>query len=255
MGVSGRTVLRAGLGEIMFFFCKPKTITLDAFTSNPQIVDILSPDYASKFKPKWWYEVPNDQQIILPSGINIKINTIKRCKGFKDYYSNASIIIPLWDSFILEFNNIGHRYSFVNENYMEPQSETHRGPVYLNDFHQIKLASPWRFREKTGINFLFGQAFYNFKDPTEFVIPPAMINFRYQNAAEVNFFVKKPTGENVERLEFEAGHPLVYLTPLTEKLVVVKTHLVSVAELNKVAPPFTFFSGKYSKRKKLGYGK
>ena len=240
----------------MFFFCKPKTIVLDAFTVNSSIVDLLAPDHASKYKPKWWYDIPTERQIVLPSGINIKSNTMKRCRGFKDYYSNVSIIIPLWDSFVLEYSKDGSRFSFVdNKNIIDYQLEAQRGFVYLKDFHQLKLVSPWRFREKTGINFLFSQAFYNFQDPTSFVMPPAIVNYKYQNATEVNFFVRKPIGEDVGRIEFEAGHPLVYLTPLTEKRVVIKTHLVSTEELDKVAPPFLFFSGRYSKRKKLGYGK
>lgn len=240
----------------MFFFCRPKTLTLDAFTTKPHVAELLAPDYASKFKPKWWYDIPAESPAVLHSGISINNNTMKRCRGFKDYYSNASIIIPLWDSFILEFTESKHRYSFANaDNHMEWQSETQRGPVYLNEFQQLKLLSPWRFKEKSGVNFLFSQAFYNFKDPTSFVMPPAIVNYRYQTATEVNFFVKKPAGDNVERLEFEAGHPLVYLTPLTDKRVVVKTHVVSKEELDNISTPLAFFSGKYVKLKKLGYGK
>lgn len=240
----------------MFFFCKPKTITLDAFTSKPQVAELLAPDYASKFKPRWWYDVPTEGEIILPSGIAVKNNTIKRCRGFKDYYSNAAIVIPLWDSFILEFNDAGSRFSFAgNDSHMEYQIDIQRGPEYLKDFHQMKLSSPWRFKEKSGINFLFSQAFYNFKDPTKFIMPPAIVNYRYQAATEVNFFVRKPNEGDVERLELEAGHPLVHLTPMSEARVVVKTHVVSNEDLRKVESPSLFFAGRYGKAKKLGYGK
>lgn len=240
----------------MFFFCKPRTIVLDAFTAIPQIVDLLAPDYAAKFKPKWWYDIPTDRPTLSSSGINVKVNTMKRCRGFKDYYSNASIIVPLWDSFVLEYSMEGSRSLFASgSDTLSYESEAMRGPLYLNKFHQFKLNSPWRFREKTGVNFLFGPAFYNFQDPTEFITPPAVVNYRYQHATNINFFVKKPAEGQSVRLELEAGQPIGYLTPLTEKRVVIKTHLVSVDEINKVAPPFTFFSGRYSKRKKLGYGK
>jgi hypothetical protein len=240
----------------MFFFCKPKTVTLDAFTTRPQLVELLAPDYANKFKPKWWYDIPTKEKITLPSGISAESNTMKRCRGFKDYYSNAAIVIPLWDSFVLEFTNNGHRHSFAsNESILEYQIDLQRGPEYLKEFHQLKLGSPWRFKEKSGINFLFTQAFYNFKDPTSFVMPPAIVNYRYQTATEVNFFVRKPTDDSIGRIEFEAGHPLVHLTPLTEKRLVIKTHVVSEVELKKIDPPFVFFAGKYSKNIRLGYGK
>lgn len=240
----------------MFFFCKPKELILDVFTTDPHVADLLAPNYASKFKPKWWYDTPSSRHIATPTGIITDGNTIKRCRGFKDYYSDASLVLPLWNSFILEYSVDGSRFSFASSaNKLEYQSEDLRGGLYLKEFHQFKLNSPWRFREKTGINFLFGQAFYNFKDPTEFVMPPAIVNYKYQNATEINFFVKKPDGGSSKRLEFEAGQPMAYLTPLTEKRVVIRTHLVSAVEFEKVNVPILFFSGLYGKVKRLGYGK
>lgn len=239
----------------MFFFCRSKTITLDAFTTDPHVASLLAPDYAINFKPKWWYQVPSYEDGVSSSGIKMKNNTIRRCKGFKDYYSTSSIVIPLWDSFVLEYSDTGSRFTFANGNTLEYQAESIRGRSYLNNFHQFKLNSPWRFREKSGVNFLFTQAFYNFKDPTRFVMPPAIVNYKYQSSTEINFFVKKPKADEAKILELEAGQPLVYLTPLTEKRVVVKTHVMSQEEFKKVEVPMVFFNGLYGKLKRLGYGK
>lgn len=239
----------------MFFFCKPKTIVLDAFTTHRHLVEMFPPDYAIKFRPKWWSEIPYAERT-LASGITIQANTMRRCMGFKDYYSDRALIVPLWCSFVMEYKNDGSRYSFAEDKYfIEFQNEIQRGPNYLTGFHQFKLATPWRFREISGVNFLFSQAFYNFKDPTEFIMPPATINYKFQHSLEVNFFVRKPPAGESSRLEIDAGHPMIYLAPLTEKKVIVKTHLVSEEEIKRVNIPAIYFNGLYSRLKKAGYGK
>jgi hypothetical protein len=142
-----------------------------------------------------------------------------------------------------------------SSNFIEYHTPEIRGNKYLKDYHHFKLISPWRFKEKSGVNFLFSQPFYNFENPTDFIIPPAIVNYKYQHNTEVNFFVGKPKEGTRHRLSLDAGQPLVYLTPLTEKRVVVKAHEVTKAEWDKVQLPRLFFTGNYKKDKHLGYGK
>lgn len=239
----------------MFFFCKPKTIVLDIFTCHKHLIDLLPPTYANKFRPNWWYKTPPNYDNTAHNGMALKGNTIRRCAGFKDYYSDKAIVIPLWDSFILEYDKSGSRYVFASEeNYLEYQAEQLRGGKYLTEFHQFKIRSPWVFKEKTGINFLFSQPFYNFKDPTSFVMPPAIVNYRYQHATNVNFFMRKPEEGEYKKVSLEAGQPLVHLVPITDRLIKIKTHLVSGQELKKLHIPVIYFNGLYSRLKKLGYG-
>lgn len=239
----------------MFFFCKPKTIVLDVFTTDQHLIDMLPPDYADKFKPSWWNDIEDYTDYIGP-GIAIQGNTMKRCVGFKNYYSDRAIVVPLWASFILEYATDGSRHVVSNPDYgMEFQKPTQRGSKYVNDYHHFKLSSPWKFKEKSGINFLFSQAFYNFKDPAELILPPAVLNYRHQHGVLVNFFVKKPKEGETARLELSAGQPLIHLTPLSEKKVLIKPHLISKEEHDELQMPSLFFNGIYSKCKKLGYGK
>lgn len=240
----------------MFFFCKPKTIVLDVFTDDCNLVNLLPPDYASNFKPKWWKDLEDNKSTIELNGIKVRNNTMRRCIGFKNYYSDSSIIIPLWSSFVLEYSETGSRSIFSDlTRTLEYQQEDQRGPNYLSEFHQFKLASPWQCKEKHGISFLYSQAFYNFKDPTAFVMPPAIIDFKYQHATEVNFFVRKPESGVNHRVSFDAGQPMIHLTPLTEKRVVIKKHVVTTSELHDLKAPRFFFNGSYNRVKKLGYGK
>lgn len=240
----------------MFFFCRPKTVVLDAFIDDPNIASMLPPSSATNHRPKWWGKIASDKSIISDNGLVFSESTIKRCRGFKDYYSDRAIILPLWTSFILDFDLSSYRYVFPNDySKIIYQPDESRGTEYLKGYHHFKLISPWKFKETLGINFLFSQPFYNFEDPNKLIVPPGVVNYKYQNATHFNFFVKCPTNGSETQVSFDAGQPFVHLTPMTDKKVDVRVHVVSEKELSQIGMPQIFFTSAYKKIKQLGYGK
>ena len=98
---------------------------------------------------------------------------------------------------------------------------------------------------------MFSQPFYNFDNHVNMTIPPAILNFKHQHALNVNVFFKKPENDKTERFEMYAGQPLIYLTPLTEKRIIIKTHQVSEKEIENLFLRPIFFTNIYNKVKKL----
>lgn len=243
---------------MFFFFRKPKLV-VDAFTKVPQVHEHFPVETANHFIPDWWKRVPKEyisQNTGQNAPPNRKLNTIRRCSGIVDYYNSNSIVIPLWMSCIFEYgeNPFTSKAIFSTPDPvfgLKYQDYKMRGEEYLKNWHQFKFSSPWRFKEKTGVNFHFTQCFYNFEHPDEVIIPPAIINYKYQHSSEVNIFVKKPPGKEIYRIEFDAGNPLVHLTPITEKKLELRTHLVSDSEYEALHSKQMFFNNSYNRMKKI----
>lgn len=239
----------------MFFFCKPKTVVLDAFVTDKNLAELLPPAPAIKHRPKWWGKIAPEQPIKTSSGLVFDESTIRRCRGFKDYYSEQTLIVPLWTSFVMEFDQHTYKYVFPNEhNELAYHTESSRGSEYLKGYHHLKLMSPWKFREKSGIDFLFSQPFYNFTDPTKLIIPPGTVNYKYQNSTHLNFFVKHPENGETDRVAYDAGQPIIHLSPMTERKLDLRIHIVTKPEFDQLGVPKFFFTSAYKRAKNLGYG-
>ena len=239
----------------MIFFMKPTKIVVDCFTHNPVAFDLFPIKKSNECIPDWWKKVEKNP-ITDNSNKNlpwIKSNTVRRCSGIIDYYNNQSFNVLLWSDVNLEYSRTGSRYIFADGvSRIEYQEEFMRGD-YLNDFHQFKIISPWKFKEKSGIKFHYSQSFYNFNNPDKLFLPPGIIDYKYQHTTEINFFVKKPEGESYhDRLELEAGMPMAHITPITEKKIELKHHLIDFNEFhNRFERTFFSFNSRYSKRKKI----
>ena len=68
---------------------------------------------------------------------------------------------------------------------------------------------------------------------------PAVINFKYQHASSINLFVDLKDRE--QKLTIPPLTPLVMMHPLTEKNVVIKTHLIDETERLKIIGIRKFF--------------
>jgi hypothetical protein len=91
---------------------------------------------------------------------------------------------------------------------------------------------------------------FNTNDTSEFIIPPAVVDFHYQHGNNINLFIK--TDVKSEFL-FPHGQPMAHLMPLTERKIVLKHHLLSYDEYNKFSAKQSLitFTGKYKKVKRI----
>lgn len=217
----------------MLFTIKNKSITLDCFTyieALPQLFPILP---TNKALPYWYRNLPPDVRVGNNTFPTLTRSTVKGCSGIKDFFKN-SITIPNW---------IEHRFSVEpngNTHFMalreDLKCESHDKNIEMGSgfpkYTHIKLTSPWRFRETTGIKWIFTQAAWHQDNPCEFSIPPGIIDYKFQHTTNVNILLPWPENNNKEII-IQSGQPLVNIIPMSDKTVNIKMHVVSREELQK----------------------
>lgn len=233
----------------MFFFCKPKKIVIDCFTTHTGAYNLNPIDLAVKYFPDWWKPMPNSTSVADP--VTIELSTIKKCPGILDLYK-SSIILPLWSDMAVEPKEDNtYWWKFADG---KTRLDTHPIQQLGNAFKKyqhIKILSPWFIKEKSETKFLMTPCTWSLLDITSNInILTGVVEFKHQNATNINFFIDL---NRKEPLFLEAGTPLYHLVPLTDKSVEVKNHLITKQEFDKL---FNYticgvkFSGNYNTRKK-----
>lgn len=230
----------------MFFFRK-KEVVVDCFTTDPHVYDHARISPAKNYLPDWWRNLPApDKNEFAPK------KNMRHCAGFTDYYKH-SFVLPLWSDLDLEIGAKGteeYRWQYADQRSdIETHSFKQRGDFFSDlDFLHLKLISPWFLRTKKNVNFLWSEPTWNTLH-SGIRIFPATINFYYQNATHVNILVERSSDTRIVKLDFNL--PLANLTPITEKTVTLKHHLVSENERFVSTKPFFFFTANYKKSKVL----
>jgi hypothetical protein len=243
----------------MIFFKKKNTIVLDCFTWSNHAYEYAKIDHAIKYIPDWWKNTPKTM-------FKKEHATIKNCPGFIDLYKKG-IVIPSWfdiELCVYEKNNSeGNWFAFNASNEDVSTSNSHE-PYQFDGFCEsdgknLKFTSPWRFKTNENVNFLCSQPTWNHRSLIQnMTFLPGIVNFKYQNDTDMNYFVI--SGTEKKFLNIESLTPLVIMHPLTEKNIVIKNHLVTKEEYDKKFQTFKgMFLSKtkdhlinlYKKRKKL----
>ena len=73
-----------------YFFIKQEEIVLDCFTHLAYAYDYAKIDWAMKYAPDWWRELPSK----VPDS-NPPLVTLKHCNAVIEYYKKG-IVIPSW---------------------------------------------------------------------------------------------------------------------------------------------------------------
>jgi hypothetical protein len=84
---------------------------------------------------------------------------------------------------------------------------------------------------KEEIEFVFNGNPWALNNPEQVIIPPGVINFKYQNTVNINMFIRM---NGVQKTKLNAGLPLVHLFPMTEREVEIKNHCVDEQEYIKI---------------------
>ena len=209
---------------------KKKTIVVDAFTDN-DIIATVPIEESSKNLPDWYKKLKPTIEVS-GEGHTLKIPTFKRCDGLFDLIGN-SFTISMWSDLSIAVNAEG---SF---NWKYPTNQYNFGvdqhPEFLMDgafspMVHTKVLSPWMLSESKGINFYQTQAFYSLNEfAGDMLIMPGVVNYRYQHATHINMFLARN-----KTYMLKAGQPMMYLVPMTEDKVEIKTHVVSTAEYKRI---------------------
>jgi hypothetical protein len=222
-----------------FFFKKPK-IVLDCFTHHPEVETLFPLVNAEERLPDFWKKLPTTVKHNGPSR-----GTMKTCPGVTGLF-RTGFIIQSWQDFWISTEN--SMLKWFPEESAEGHNQKQWGD-YLNDYQHLKLNSPWKIKEKTGVNFLFTNCFWHDDKFKPFVVN-GMVDYRYQHTTSVNLLIPKKMFP--ADLTIPAGKELAHVVPLSESDVTIKMHTVDYGEYLKQVGDMSFtLNGQYYKRKKI----
>jgi hypothetical protein len=228
-------------------FRRPSKIHIDCFTYIPGLIDLFPVQNAVDRIPNWFKTVPTTCKS--PTG-PMK-GTMKTCPGVGDLVKTG-IILQAWCDIYVDWSRPGN-----NGLFWEPadKGETHNPLQWnntpaLSDFFHFKFLSPWKFVEKTGVQFMMMNTFWH--DPKQrHVTPAGILDYKYQHTTNINMFIPK----NVfpQTLTIHAGTPVSHIIPLSDKSIVLHQHEVTEQEYIRkyMGFPFTFNASYYKKKKIL----
>jgi hypothetical protein len=245
----------------MLFFFKQKEIHLDCFSVYEHAYNLFPVDYSHKFYPDWWKKLPKEIPYYDETTNDTKgfLNTMKGCIGLIEFYQN-SITIPLWTDMLLKVyrskDKEGYE-AFFSDGMTSMGLHRVQQMEGLTDFCKYihyKINGPWFFRCKEDIRFSWVQPIWNFNPIDQIIVPPAVVDYKYQHGTSINFFlpVEKMDKED-NSLLIESGQPMVNIFPLSDRKIKIHNHFITQAELKKLhmdIPPISFF-GKYNKVKRI----
>lgn len=232
-----------------------RPVYVDCYTTSQPAYEVARIKSAARYIPKWWKNISTTlTHPLINEGVELYGNTptMRGCAGFIDLFKN-SFALPLWsDVSILVYpeGQEGYYWKFAdNMSEAEEHSPVQRGAFMdPKKYQHIKLKSPWYLRCEEPIEFLFFDPFWLRKDEETVLIPPGIVNYKYQTTTSINMFIRKLPGEN-RTVSLEFNTPLVFLTPLTTRKVILRHHIVSEEKLSQLRRNQVAFVNSYQKAK------
>jgi hypothetical protein len=220
------------------FWIKRKEIVVDAFINDASFLKYGSPVKASEYIPEWFKLVPKELENTTNYGLKFNQETIRQCIGFNDLYKEG-FILPLWQEVIIETDADG-KYIWVSADLNKHASDNplisdHPKKQWWNnsmrDVIHLKINSPWKFVEKTGIKFMCIEPSWNhLEEPFDLCVLPGIVQFNAQHSTNINMLA--PCVK--QRIEISLGTPMWHVIPLSEHKVEIKNHLLDDLEYSKM---------------------
>jgi hypothetical protein len=223
----------------MFWF-KKKKIVVDCFTPFKSVYELYKIDRAITFFPEEVKILPNYYSIEEPNTkISYEAATIRKCIGLQELYK-VGYILPMWTDFICDPISSSQSRSAVAlmhpPFYYNVHDKTQWNGFFDNHIH-VKLASPWKIVEKSGVKFTWSSPTWNLHKHIEnFSVVPGIVTYDYQSDTNVNIFVNK----TAKKFTIDSGTPMAHMTPISDGEVVLKNHLISAEEHAKIGIPSDF---------------
>lgn len=231
-------------------------VYLDCYTSNADAYKYAKIEPAARFYPKWWKKLKNKYSVIDPSNPQLEMResgTMRSCAGFTDLFKSA-LCIPLWSDLRLTVGPIGT--DFYKWLYADGRSragvhgQAQRGDFMPDsEYQHFKLVTPWRIKCEEDVKFLLFDPTWTGDANNGVITPPGVLEFKYQAAANVNILVARDL-ESPRVVDLKYGTPLAFLAPLTERRVVLRYHLISTEEFERLPKGALTFVNAYNTTKK-----
>ncbi len=233
-------------------------VYLDCYTSNASVYKAARISSAINYLPSWWKRLlPTVERSVMNEVPKFKRPhpTMRHCVGLTDMFKK-SFCMPLWSDLVIYIEPAmqdGYAWKFADSSSKVTEHHSFQRGDFMppEHFQQLKLDSPWYLHCDEEINFLFFDPFWpSYEGEEVAIIPPGILNFKHQAGTNVNMFIRKWLDE-ARTVELKFNTPLVFITPLTERKVVLRHHLVSREHIAAhVARPHLAFNNSYVKGKK-----
>lgn len=231
-------------------------VYVDCYTSDIAVFKTARIKSAVNYYPDWWKTLPPEFQMPVFEGVphfTRKASTMRYCAGFIDLFKK-SFCLPLWSDIMIRVEAVGNpsyvwKYADGRSTAVEHSTEQRGKFLSGGEFQHLKLTSPWILVCEEDINFLYFDPFWTSNhEENGVMVPPGIVNFKYQSSTHLNMFVRKlPNAPNTVELKFNT--PVAFITPLTERKVVLRYHLVSGEDAKRLERPENTFVGSYEKSK------
>tara|TARA_R110000744_G_scaffold134794_1_gene244050 strand:+ start:575 stop:1318 length:744 start_codon:yes stop_codon:yes gene_type:complete len=214
----------------MSWWGKNKPVLLNCYTHRPEVFNYFPIVESRRKIPEWfkklpspYYNSPDDTQ-----------QNLKLCPAALGLFSQG-FILPLWSDLFLEIGKKGT--DFYKWQYSDNKSHlrTHHSREWGNHFaldkyQHLKLSSPWFFECFEKISFLAVEPEWQFDVLDNLRVLNGVLEFYTQGQTNVNMFFKRQS--ETEQKIIPCGTPLYKFIPLTEREVIIKTHLISKKEFD-----------------------
>jgi len=232
-------------------------VYVDCYTMYPSVYDTARIKAAIHYYPKWWKRLPSTVDRIAVDGVpNFKapLSTMRHCVGLTDLFKK-SFCLPLWSDLMIHVEPVtqgGYAWLFADgySKVTDHPALQRGGFMPPEHFQHLKLGSPWYLDCDEDIDFLcFDPVWPSYEGEETIIIPPGIVNFQYQPSTNVNFFVRKLENET-RTVSLKFNTPLMFFTPLTDRKVILRYHLVAEQEMAKIRRPHMAFVDSFQQGKK-----
>lgn len=224
----------------MFIF-RRKKLMVDFFTDVPWVEGVTDISMAGRSIPSWWKGLPKPK---IQSGSPSEELNMRHCPGILDYFGK-SLALPLWADFKIFLEPQGQSgfiYEFANPAYKAVEHPAAQRGSFLpaQEYQHLKLESPWLAQCRESIDWVVSQPLWCFQDPSAVIAPPGVLNFNNTHETNVNLFFQRQK-HTLQHIFIGAGTPLVFMTPMTDRKVVIRKHLLTKGELSSKFPDKTTY--------------
>lgn len=232
-----------------------KPIVINLYTYRSDVYHSAPVRMSKHFVPSWFRKLSTKYEIDLET-LHTKTN-MRFCAGLTDLIGRG-FIIPLWSDVRVQLAKLGdesneYRWQFADGlTEADVHKTDQRGDLWPEDkYAHIKFYSPWIAECSEPTEFVWQGTQWHNNMPDSYFVPPAVVNFQFQSATNVNImFIRKP---DEMLIDLKRGTPLAQIIPITDKPYIIQAHLISKDEWDSKGQTHaiqTTFGQKYLHSKK-----
>lgn len=206
------------------FFKKDKKIVLNCYTYRADVYNYFPIVETKKTFPTW---LKNVKKTYFNSEKDY-FESVKGCPAFVAYFTKG-FVLPMWSDLSLEAGPKGsnsYRWQYSDLKSRVGMHLYSQLGLSETEHQHFKLVSPWVFSCSEDVQFLFSRPSWRFGDIPETVeVLNGVVSYKTNAGTNINMLVKRT--EAPQEFIIKAGTPLVHIIPLTERKIIIKTHLVT----------------------------